>query len=137
MDITPRQIALAQNSWLAVAADEGRAAQLFYEQLFEQHPSVKPMFSDNMTIQQLKFMAILTTVVESLGNLESIRGEIEDMGKRHKDYGALPEHYPAVGAVLVQTLSEILGSKFTPEVEEAWSSIYNRLADIMIEASDY
>ena len=137
MELTPRQIALAQNTWLEVASDEEKAAKLFYDHLFEIYPDVRPLFSTNMTIQRLKFMAILTTVVESLGNLESLRGEVEAMGKRHKAYGADSAHYPAVGEVLIKTLGELLGPKFTPEVKTAWTAVYTRLAEIMIEASDY
>jgi hemoglobin-like flavoprotein len=40
-------------------------------------------------------------------------------------------HYDTVGAALLWTLRKGLGSSFTPDVEDAWSTVYGVLANTM------
>jgi hemoglobin-like flavoprotein len=45
------------------------------------------------------------------------------------------EHYATVGTALLWTLEKGLGDVFTPEVKEAWTVVYNALADTMRKAA--
>ena len=42
----------------------------------------------------------------------------------------------AVGAALLWALARVLGSEFTPEVKDAWASVYADLARTMQEAAE-
>jgi hypothetical protein len=57
------------------------------------------------------------------------------LGRRHAAYGVKDEHYGTVGAALLWTLGEGLGADFTPEVKDAWTSVYGTLATTMREAA--
>ncbi len=59
------------------------------------------------------------------------------LGKRHKGYGVLPEHFPIVGDALIGTLQEALGESFTPDVKAAWKEIYGVISSTMIEGAGY
>jgi hemoglobin-like flavoprotein len=49
-------------------------------------------------------------------------------------YGVTDEHYSSVGRALIWTLERVLGADFTPEVKEAWTTVYNVIADTMKNA---
>ena len=46
-----------------------------------------------------------------------------------------PSHYDTVGAALLWTLEQGLGSAWTPDVKAAWSNAYALLADVMEAAA--
>ena len=45
------------------------------------------------------------------------------------------KHYDTVGAALLWTLEKGLGTAFTPEVKEAWVTVYALLATTMKNAA--
>ena len=133
--MTPNDIDLIDESFAHVLPIRAQAAQLFYGRLFEIAPEVRPMFKDDMAAQKDKLMTALATVIASLRNLETIVPTIEDLARRHVEYGVKPEHYQPVGAALLWTLEQGLGDGFTPDVREAWSKAYTVLSDTMIGAA--
>jgi hemoglobin-like flavoprotein len=44
-------------------------------------------------------------------------------------------HYDKVGEALLWTLEQGLGSAFTPEAREAWTTLYGAVAQIMRKAA--
>jgi nitric oxide dioxygenase len=94
--MTPKQVALVQDSFAKVALSEA-AAVLVYDRLFD---IAKAMFPDDMIEQRRKLMAMLAGVVKGLGNLEQVLPTASALAKRHVSYGAKAEHYPVVGAAL-------------------------------------
>src|ERR1700704_3659488 len=130
--MTPKQIALVQDSFAKVVPISDQAAILFYDRLFETAPQVKAMFPADMTEQRRKLIAMLAAVVKGLGNLESILPAASALATRHVSYGAKAEHYPVVGAALLWTLEKGLGDGWTPELADAWSTAYGTLSGYMI-----
>jgi nitric oxide dioxygenase len=51
-------------------------------------------------------------------------------------YGVKPAHYSTVGAALLWTLEQGLGSAATPPVLEARTAVYGVLSSVMIAASE-
>ena len=96
---------------------------------------MKPLFHGDMTEQRRKLMASLAVVVRGLSDLPSILPAASALAKRHVDYGARPEYYPAVGEALLWTLARALGPRWTPEVASAWTAAYTTLSEFMIEAA--
>lgn len=133
--MTPEQVRLVKNSWAMVTPMSQQAGELFYGKLFELDPSLEPMFKTERSEQVRKLMASLNMVVMSLDRLESILPNVQELGRRHVDYGVKDEHYDTVGAALLWTLEQGLGDAFTPEVKEAWATAYVSLAGVMKEAA--
>lgn len=133
--MTPNQIKLVQQSFAKVAPIADQAADLFYDRLFESAPGVRPLFPDDMAEQKKKLMQMLATAVANLHRVEEILPALEDLGRRHVDYGTRPEHYDTVGEALLWTLEQGLGEAFTPAVEEAWTKTYAMIADVMKTAA--
>jgi hemoglobin-like flavoprotein len=111
------------------------AAALFYRRLFEIDPSLQQMFRGDMTAQRQKLMQMLTAAVKGLPRLDRLVPVVEDLGRRHAGYGVIDEHYDTVGAALLWTLEKGLGSAFTPEVKDAWTTVYSILASTMKNAA--
>lgn len=133
--VEPKQIALVQETFKAVAQIKETAAALFYNRLFELDPSLKPLFSGDMEEQGRKLMSAIATVVNGLTRLDDIVPVVQELGVRHADFGVEDHHYDTVAEALLWTLGQGLGDAFIPEVEEAWTEAYVLLATVMKEAA--
>ncbi|MEL6587197.1 MAG: globin family protein [Pseudomonadota bacterium] len=131
-----QQITLVQDSFAKVVPIKDTAAELFYADLFETAPEVKPYFANSdMSQQGSKLMATLGVVVNGLRDLDKIVPVAKDLAVRHIDYGVKAEDYDKVGASLLRTLEKGLGDAFTPDVEEAWTTAYGTLSTVMKDAA--
>lgn len=133
--MTPEQAVLVKTSWAKVIPIKEQAAELFYGKLFEIDPSLKGMFKGDMAEQGRKLMAMINTAVNGLDRLEAIVPAVQELGKRHVAYGVTDKHYDTVGAALIWTLGQGLGPDFTPEVMDAWVTVYGVLATTMKQAA--
>ncbi|MCX7360350.1 MAG: globin family protein [Alphaproteobacteria bacterium] len=132
--MTPRQIDLVQTSFQKVVPIAAKAADLFYDRLFEIAPAVRSLFPADLTSQKQKLMTMLGTAVTNLHQLETILPAVKELGQRHKGYGVTAAHYAPVGAALLWTLETGLGPDFTPEVKTAWTETYMALSGVMTAA---
>lgn len=130
-------ITLVQDSFAKVEPIAATAAEIFYADLFETTPEVKPFFKGDMDEQGMKLMTTLGVVVKGLQDLEKVLPVAAELARRHVDYGVKPPHYDAVGASLLRTLEKGLGDAFTPDVKAAWETAYGALAGAMIDAAYY
>jgi hemoglobin-like flavoprotein len=131
--MTPQQISLVQSSFKSVAPIASKAADLFYDRLFVIAPEVRQLFPAKLSEQKIKLMAMLTKTANNLHQLDAILPAVRQLGERHRGYGVSADHYGPVGAALLWTLEQGLGSAFTPEVKAAWSEAYRKLAGAMQE----
>ncbi len=130
------EIKLVQDSFAKVVPIKDTAAALFYGDLFETAPEVKPYFAQtDMTRQGGQLMATLGVVVNGLRDLDAIVPVAQDLAVRHVAYGVQPEDYDSVGASLLRTLEKGLGEAFTDDVKQAWTKAYTTLASVMVSAA--
>jgi hemoglobin-like flavoprotein len=132
--VTPEQKTLVQESFALVAPIADTAAELFYGRLFELDPSLRRLFHGDMREQGRRLMQMITVAVRGLDRLESIVPAVRALGRRHAMYGVTDEHFETVGAALLWTLDQGLGSAYTPEVADAWTTVYTVLATTMKDA---
>jgi hemoglobin-like flavoprotein len=130
--MTPDQVKLVQASFAQVVPIADQAATIFYDRLFEIAPSVRPLFKGDMAEQRRKLIAMLATVINGLGDLNSILPAASALAKRHVGYGVNAAHYSVVGDALLWTLERGLGPAWTKDVAAAWTTTYTTLADFMI-----
>ena len=134
--VTAKQVELVQATWAKCVPIAETAADLFYGKLFELDPELKPLFKTDIKEQGAKLMQMINTAVNGLTNLEAIVPAVQDLGKRHVDYGVKASHYGTVAEALLWTLGQGLGDDFTDEVKEAWTAVYGVLAKVMLEAAE-
>jgi hemoglobin-like flavoprotein len=129
--MTPIQVGLVQESWQRVAPIKDEAAQLFYNRLFELDPNLRALFKGDLAEQRRKLMAMLGAAVSSLGRPDALLPILRELGRKHTGYGVQPRDYDTVGAALLWTLEQGLGTAFTAEVHDAWSVTYGLVASTM------
>ncbi|KAF3883818.1 MULTISPECIES: globin domain-containing protein [Nostocales] len=112
-------------------ADEFVAS--FYNNLFQAHPEVKPLFANtDMANQQKKLLSSLVLVVENLRSPEALGSVLNSLGSRHISYGAIPNYYGLVGEALLLTFEQYLAEDWTPEVKQAWLDAFTAITALML-----
>lgn len=126
-------VELLEQSFAAVAPKGEQLVDTFYRRLFNDYPSVKPMFEKvEMSRQKLMLLASLKLVVDNLRKPDVLMEALESMGARHVGYGTLPDHYPAVGATLLASLEEVAGDLWNTNLENAWADAYGVVSETML-----
>ena len=133
--LTAHQITLVQSTFGNIALEAGQVADRFYARLFELEPSTRQLFHGPMPDQGQKLMQMVATAVMSLERLDELVPAVQDLGRRHVGYGVQPSHYDTVGQALLWALGDALGNEFTPEVRDAWATVYSVLAQTAIQAA--
>ncbi|MEH2210521.1 adenylate/guanylate cyclase domain-containing protein [Nostoc sp.] len=129
------QVELVQSSFEKVKPIADKAAELFYQRLFELAPSFRPLFKGDMKQQERKLMTTLALAVEGLRQPDQIIPALQKLGRNHTGYGVEAEYYDIVGEALLWTLAQGLGEEFTTPVRKAWEEAYTFLSEIMKEAA--
>ncbi|MFV5992268.1 globin family protein [Streptomyces sp. NPDC056231] len=127
---------LIRSSFAAVQPNGSQVTEYFYDHLFAHHPSVRPLFAAHLDEQRDRLWAALGALVANLENTDMLVGMLQNLGRRHAGYGALAEHYPAVGASLIAALRHFAGDAWTPAVEESWTAVYGVISSTMVAAGE-
>jgi hemoglobin-like flavoprotein len=119
-----------------VAPEGDRLMDIFYARLFAAAPAVKPLFDGtDLARQKRMLLAALVLLRESVRDLGSVVPKLRALGERHVAYGAEPEHYPVVGAVLIASMAEVAGAAWRPAYERAWASAFDVVAGAMLDGA--
>ena len=81
-------------------------------------------------------LGTLVLLRKSLRDLGRVVPKLRELGARHVAYGALPEHYPVVGEVLIASMAAVAGPAWRPEYERAWGQAFEVVAGAMIEGAE-
>jgi NAD(P)H-flavin reductase/hemoglobin-like flavoprotein len=115
------------------AEDLGRH---FYATLFSRAPETRDLFPVNMEVQRSRLLRALVHVVQMVDQPDDLVPFLEQLGRDHRKFGVLAQHYDAVGAALVGAIGTFAGDAWTPDVEKAWTDAYGIVADAMRTAAD-
>ena len=88
-----------------------------------------------MKEQRKKLLGALLLVIQNLRKPEVLTSALQGLGRRHVKYGVRPEHYPIVGAILLETFADFLGDDWTPAYQDAWAQAYEAICSIMLEGT--
>jgi len=123
---------LLRSSFDLIAPEKDQFAEAFYQRLFEKYPQTRPFFANtDMSMQARALAATLALVVTGVEKGDDLTPTLQTLGARHKTYGVLPEHYPIVGEVLIETFQNKLGSQWTPDFQNAWIQAFSTIAQVM------
>jgi methyl-accepting chemotaxis protein len=126
-------VVMLERSFDLVAERGTELTGLFYRRLFEVAPATRSLFA--RTDLRAQEHALLTTLVALRGALRepaALVSRLERLGARHVGYGAQPEHYQVVGAVLLDVMAEVGGSRWRPEYSGEWVRALQFVADAML-----
>lgn len=134
----PLNVEVLESSFEQIKPHSRDFAATFYSNLFVHYPHVRTLFAKtSMEDQYEKLMVSLAYVLENLRHPHLWRDALKSLGGRHVEYGVIQAHYPIVGAALLQALESHLGSRWTPDVKQAWADAYGTIVDLMLEGADY
>jgi NAD(P)H-flavin reductase len=125
-----------QISWGLVAQYGDQVPLFFYSRLFVSHPHVRDMFPLGMASQRDKLVTALGTVVSHVDDLPTVVPVLQQLGRDHRRFAVMRDHYPAVGEALLATLEHFLGDEWSDELAADWAAAYNIVAGVMIEAAE-
>jgi NAD(P)H-flavin reductase/hemoglobin-like flavoprotein len=128
-------VELIRSSFAVVEPRMEDLGRYFYGALFQIAPQTRDLFPVNMEVQRSRLLRALVHVVQMVDQPDDLTPFLEQLGRDHRKFGVLAQHYDAVGASLLSTISHHSGSAWTPEVEKAWSEAYGIVANAMISAA--
>lgn len=125
-----------ETSFDQIAPRGDELMDVFYARLFSVAPSVKPLFAGtDLKRQKAMLLAALVLLRRSLRDLDSVTPALRELGARHVRYGALPEHYPVVGEVLIFSMAQVAGDAWSADYEAAWTEAFTLVAGAMLDGA--
>lgn len=103
-----------------------------YEILFTDHPEIRALFDEASEDQNKKLAGAIIAYAANIDKLHLLSSAVDSMAKRHVQLKVKPEHYPMVGAALLQAIKDVLGPVASDDIIEAWRKAYFFLGDILI-----
>ncbi|GAB2575193.1 FAD-binding oxidoreductase [Streptomyces capparidis] len=126
---------LIRRTMEAVKPASDKVISYFYATLFLHNPEVRELFPAAMDHQRDRLMRALLIAAKHIDDTEFLTQYLSNLGRGHRKYGTVPEHYPAVGEALITALARYAGETWTEEVEAAWVRAYTTISQIMIDAA--
>lgn len=114
-------VAIIRSSFDLVAPHAEALGRHFYATLFSSAPATRDLFPVNMEVQRSRLLRALVHVVQMVDQRDELVPFLQQLGRDHRKFGVLAEHYDAVGAALLDAIRHFAGDAFTPEVEGAWT----------------
>ena len=133
--ITEEDFARIRRSWAKAAASGELVGRIFYSNLFKLAPAAREMFPEVIDDQARKLLQTLNWIIDHLVDQNTLVPAAQNLAIRHVRYDVKPEHYPAVGEALIETLRQGLGDEFNDADEAAWLRVYSTLSGVMISAA--
>ena len=125
-----------KETWSEVTRHGDDVASYFYAHLFVAHPELREMFPLSMSAQRDRLVAALGRIVSNVDELGEVVPYIEQLGRDHRRFTVIAEHYDAVGASLLWTLKHFLGPAWTTDVARDWAQAYGIIAGAMVGAAE-
>lgn len=129
------RLAALRAAYAAASADRELFARVFYRRLFALDPALPALFGSDMRAQGEKLVTMLDQVIGAADAPNRLRAEIEDLGRRHAEYGVRPGHYALVGATLAGTFAEILDDDCDEHAMRGLVVLYGAVSAAMLEGA--
>lgn len=127
---------------LALVADRGAdLIATFYGLLFRRRPDLRPLFPEDMSVQQEKLLGAVVTLAQRFDPdnddaMDWLDQQLTAMGRAHTRFAPQPGplEYGVVGDALLTTLADFAGSAWTQQYADAWRRAYWYAAGRMLAA---
>ncbi len=109
-------------------------ATRFFDRLFAMAPHLRPRTEPDPASRCAMLKQLFAGGLERITGSHAVIPTAADLGIRRNSVGVTNEYMDWMGAALLWTLGQCLGDAFTPELREAWTEFYVRIADEMRDA---
>jgi NAD(P)H-flavin reductase/hemoglobin-like flavoprotein len=128
-------IARLRRSFERIAMHGDEVPLHFYSDLFLKHPETRAMFPVSMQAQRAHLAEALATVIATADRADALATFLRDLGRDHRKFGVLTEHYAAVGDALLSTFAHFSGDSWDVTIEADWTEAYELIARVMTAAA--
>ena len=106
--------------------------RLFYDILFREHPTTRPLFKSNsLNAQRLMLSRALVAAIDHLEDEAWLNEHLAPLGRGHVAYGVTLEMYDWVGDALIASIAEVCEDDWTEAHASAWRAAYARVSQFM------
>ncbi|WP_314176094.1 globin domain-containing protein [Streptomyces winkii] len=134
-DVESRDAALIRRTLDEVEPRADAATSYFYALLFVRQPALRELFPASMDTQRDRLFRALLTAVRLSDEPDALSEYLAGLGRGHRKYGTLPEHYPVVGECLLGALAQYAPDTWGQDAEDAWVRAYTTISQAMIDAA--
>lgn len=107
----------------------------FYGRFFALAPEARELFGPSMEVQRSRLLGALVRIVGTADNRDELVPYLEGLGRDHRKFGVIDQHYAPLGTALILALRNMLGDKWQPRHEQAWIEAYDAVAMAMSSAA--
>jgi nitric oxide synthase oxygenase domain/subunit/sulfite reductase alpha subunit-like flavoprotein/hemoglobin-like flavoprotein len=131
--LPPEMLQKMTDSWEVFSQNKQAMGIEFYRLLFERYPSVLPLFGrtdiDYLSLHLFQALEFLINSLRS-GNSHQMLQELRQLGQLHSAVGTPSVAYPALAECMF-VLFEKYVPDFTPELRQAWQTLFDRASNVM------
>lgn len=134
-----------RESWNLVEPVKAEAGKLMFVRLFETHPNIQDTFptfkgvsldelmnSRSLYLHAKRVMTAVENAINALDDGEVLTESLTSLGQRHQAWSVTEDHFAVVGEALLWTLQDMLQSKCTSQVLEAWTELFKFITKTML-----
>ena len=123
---------LLETSLALVDTPDDGLTHRFYAVLFERHPSVRPMFSEDVGRQAKLLRSAIISVVDHLDDPTWLAETLGELSAGHASWGVVAPMYDAVTECMVAAMVEIGGDAWTGQMTDAWIEAFDAVSGLML-----
>ncbi|MGH3517768.1 MAG: globin domain-containing protein [Haloechinothrix sp.] len=128
-------VRIIRDSFTKVESQAEVLSQHFYSVLFTIAPSTRSLFPANMETQRTRLLRALVHIVQMIDRPNELTPFLKQLGRDHRKFDVIGQHYEAVGTALLAALRRFSGEHWTDEVERSWADAYAIIARAMQEGA--
>lgn len=125
---------LLESSFSQLMPHAQQLADRFDAQLVAACPHLRSVFRGDKHRQKMALLGAMGTIVQTLRHPERLDPAMADLVRRHAQYGVRPEHFHAVGPLIIQCIADTLGPAWTPAHQHAWTAAFDVIDRAIVNA---
>jgi NAD(P)H-flavin reductase/hemoglobin-like flavoprotein len=122
---------LLKESWVLVEEQREEVSGYLYAHMFLTDPKLRDLFPAQMNGQRDRLLEAILAATQIIEDPERLDEYLRSLGRDHRKYHVLPEHYDTMGEALVTALRKCAGDQWTVEYNQAWREAYQVIAERM------
>jgi NAD(P)H-flavin reductase/hemoglobin-like flavoprotein len=108
----------------------------FYSDLFIKQPQMRELFPISMKAQREHLIGAMAQIVAQVDRADDLTVFLQDLGRDHRKFGAVAEHYNAVCNSWMTTVAHFAGESWSAELASDWQEAYSVVANVMLAAAE-
>ncbi|OIW21676.1 hypothetical protein TanjilG_07828 [Lupinus angustifolius] len=139
--LTDVQVALVKSSFEEFNANIPKHTHRFFTLVLEIAPTAKDLFSflkgtnevpqNNPDLQAHAGKTYEAAIQLQVNGAVATDATLKNLGSVHVSKGVIDAHFPVVKEAILKTIKEVVGDKWSEELNNAWTIAYDELAIII------